>query len=45
MVLLEADESVLEEYKALDVKDLQLNKDITEENHFYQRNIHCLGFG
>jgi hypothetical protein len=38
MMELEADELLLEEYKVLEVKHLQLNKDITEENRFYQRN-------
>lgn len=38
MIELEADEQLLEEYKVLEVKHLQLNKDITEENRFYQRN-------
>jgi hypothetical protein len=38
MIRLGADPSVLEEYKALEEKDLQLNKDITEESRLYQRN-------
>lgn len=38
MIQLKADELLLEEYKVLEVKHLQLNKDITEENRFYQRN-------
>jgi hypothetical protein len=38
MIQLKADELLLEEYKVLEVKDLQLNKEITEENRFYQRN-------
>ena len=38
MIRLDAEESILEEYKALTEKDLQLNKDITEESRLYQRN-------
>lgn len=38
MTRLGADDCLLEEYKKLDGKDLQINKDITEENRFYQRN-------
>jgi hypothetical protein len=38
MVCLGADTSILEEYKALKEKDLQLNKDITEESRLFQRN-------
>ena len=37
MIQLGADTSILEEYKALKEKDLQLNKDITEESRLYQR--------
>ena len=44
MIELEADEQLLEEYKVLEVKHLQLNKDITEENWFYQRNDTLLWF-
>ena len=37
-------QSLLEQYKTLSIKDLQLNKDITEGNQYYQM-IPCLGFG
>ena len=32
------DQSLLEQYKTLIIKDLQLNKNITEANQYYQRN-------
>jgi hypothetical protein len=38
MINLDADENTLEEYKELDQEDLQLNKDISEANRFFQRN-------
>ena len=38
IIQLSASESVLKDHPALDSKDLQLNRDITEKNHFYQRN-------
>ena len=31
-------QSLLKQYKTLSIKDLQLNKDITEANQYYQRN-------
>ena len=45
MIRLGADTSILEEYKALKEKDLQLNKDITEESRLYQRKDILPGFG
>ena len=38
MTHLGGDQSLLEQYKTLSIKDLQLNKDITEANRYYERN-------
>ena len=38
MINLNADKPTFEEYKELEQKDLQLNKDISEANRFFQKN-------
>lgn len=38
MIRLGAEKPILDEYKVLTEKDLQLNKDITEESRLYQRS-------
>ena len=38
MINLDADKNILEGYQELEQKDLQLNKDISEANKFFQKN-------
>ena len=38
MINLDADKNILEGYQELEQKDLQLNKDISEANIFFQKN-------